>query len=447
MTTLAHDFAAEYAARLKAAHTGLQKSLPMLVRHAGVIEVRAFRSGKVESGYFDAAHLHEAIEAMAMLDARDAQVFVTLNPCVDALIARSANRLRAVGKSPLTGDADVSHRVSLLIDVDAIRPSDTSSSDTQHAAASAKATVISDALRALGWPEPIIADSGNGAHVVYAIDLPNDRGSTELVRNVLAALADRFDDPEGGSDRVIVDRSVFNAARICTAWGTVKRKGSSMEKYPHRRSGVVSVPDERVTVSVELLTKLVDMHAAKITIATPTARASTANGGRYTTVGSGEAGRQELAEWIERHGLNVIREDDKGDVYQWVLDACPWNETHQDAAISHGPHGRGFKCFHASCADHNWHSLRKHVEGRERDVSYPMPANLNRATIVLEGPPTAANSEFDLTMLRDAVSHVDPASKTQVGKNGKQIDAWYAVGMGLHWESGGADAALALWQE
>ena len=53
------------------------------------------------------------------------------------------------------------------------------------------------------------AESGNGMHLLYALDMPNDTESRELVKEVLEALARRFDD-----GAVKVDTSVYNAGRI-----------------------------------------------------------------------------------------------------------------------------------------------------------------------------------------------------------------------------------------
>jgi hypothetical protein len=43
-------------------------------------------------------------------------------------------------------------------------------------------------LASEGWPAPLLSDSGNGAHLLYPIDLPNDPESSELVKLCLRAL-------------------------------------------------------------------------------------------------------------------------------------------------------------------------------------------------------------------------------------------------------------------
>ena len=77
---------------------------------------------------------------------------------------------------------------------------------------------------------PVTGDSGNGAHLLYRIDLPNDEPATLLVRGCLAALDVLFSD-----DRVSVDTANFNASRIWKLYGTVSRKGDDTPERPHRK--------------------------------------------------------------------------------------------------------------------------------------------------------------------------------------------------------------------
>jgi len=59
-----------------------------------------------------------------------------------------------------------------LIDCDAVRPSGVSSSDSEHDAVLKKARSLKDILSEIGWPDPIMTDSGNGAQLMYRIELP-----------------------------------------------------------------------------------------------------------------------------------------------------------------------------------------------------------------------------------------------------------------------------------
>jgi hypothetical protein len=135
----------------------------------------------------------------------------------------------------LTSDQDVIARKWLPIDLDPVRPSGISSTDQEHENAIMRAYELRGALRADGFPDPIVADSGNGGHLLYLIDLPaNDDG---LIKRCLQALAYRFDD-----EAVRVDQSVSNPARIWKLYDTFSRKGDSVPNRPHRMARILEVP-------------------------------------------------------------------------------------------------------------------------------------------------------------------------------------------------------------
>lgn len=81
----------------------------------------------------------------------------------------------------------------------------------------------------LGFPGLVLADSGNGAHLLGRIDLPNDLESTSIIKKCLEALSVRFTD-----DSIAVDLTTFNAARIWKLYGTFACKGDSTPERPHR---------------------------------------------------------------------------------------------------------------------------------------------------------------------------------------------------------------------
>ncbi len=211
------------------------RAVQTLRRPGEVAELRAFSDRGTTSGYFD--DYRELTSVAAGLDDRGYQVYVTLNPVLPALLARSENRLESRPKATTT-DSDIVKRSWLPIDLDPVRPSGISASDLEKQAAIQRGAEIRGYLTARGWPDPLEADSGNGAHLLYGVDLPNDRESLELVRGVLEALDFLFSD-----GAVSVDTGVANAARIWKLYGTTARKGDSTEDRPHRRSRLLKVPD------------------------------------------------------------------------------------------------------------------------------------------------------------------------------------------------------------
>src|SRR5262249_46675466 len=146
-------------------------------------------------------------------------------------------------------DGDIVARRWLLLDADPRRPAGISSTDDQHEWALERVRRIRDELAIAGWPEPILADSGNGGHLLYRVDLPRD--DDRLIQRVLEALAFRFDD-----DAVLIDRTVFNPARIWKLYGTIARKGDSTADRPHRLARILDAPSRLSVVDAVLLAEL-----------------------------------------------------------------------------------------------------------------------------------------------------------------------------------------------
>jgi putative DNA primase/helicase len=174
------------------------------------------------------------------IERRSSGVYVTLNPV--------QHRVSGGG---FASDRHVIQRRWLCVDIDPTRPAGVSATDAEKAAALALAKTVRDHLRAQAWPEPILADSGNGHHLLYRIDLPNDDAATDLVRRCLIALAERFDRPEA-----TIDLAMYNASRITKLYGTLARKGEPTEDRPHRRSALVEVPKHVEVVPIDWLQAL-----------------------------------------------------------------------------------------------------------------------------------------------------------------------------------------------
>lgn len=237
----------------------IRRALAILATLPGVVEIRApkarlngSRPGTA-AGYFD--NHDAAAQAAAKLSGNAPGVYITLNPVNAALLARAANRVDPRAERT-TGDAEITARRWLLLDFDPDRPAGISSNDTEHAAALDRAAATRAWLDSQGWPAPVYADSGNGAHLLYRIDLPNDATNRDLLEAVLKALAARFDD-----DLVKIDTGVFNASRISKIYGTTARKGDPLPDRPHRIARILEAPETPVPVDSELLRALIPAPA------------------------------------------------------------------------------------------------------------------------------------------------------------------------------------------
>ena len=321
-------------------------ALRVLTEPGQVVELRILNAPRVGtvSGYFDDPE--KLADAAARWSGKAPAVYVTPNPVNPALLARANNRLVERVRST-TADADVVRRARLFLDFDAVRPAGISSTDAEHAAALERAAKCRDFLFSFDWPSPIEGDSGNGAHLVYRIDLPNDDAATALVQNCLHTLDWQF------SDAVVsVDVGVYNAARIWKLYGTVVRKGDSTPDRPHRVARLLHAPLPLVKVPRDLLEAL----AARRPKEEPKAGARAA----FTS----HAGF-DLAEWVRKYGLDVAHEGPWQGGHRWVLSVCPWNDEHDDrsAFIVQRADGKiAAGCHHNSCQGNTWRDLRQLYE-------------------------------------------------------------------------------------
>ena len=321
----------------------IDRVISILAEPGAVVEVRAIADGAIHSGYFDdRAALVRAVEALDA-DPSVAGVYVTLNTVNPTLLARRANRIRMrlTRRDATTSDADILRRRWLPIDIDPKRPAGVSSTDGEHQAALDAAERVAAYLSEQGFPEPLRADSGNGAHLLYRIDLPNDEPSAALVKGVLSALDALF-----SNDAVSVDTANHNAARIWKLYGTVSRKGDSTPERPHRRSSLISAPEGLSVVPPLRLEALAGVIPRE---APPPPR-------------RGAAGF-DLGAWLSGHGIAVRAEKPWQGGRLFVLEECPFSSAHRDGAfaIQFGNGAVFAGCHHASCGGgaQRWPELRR----------------------------------------------------------------------------------------
>jgi hypothetical protein len=333
---------------LRADAAEIRRALTRICEPGAVYELRSPTTSKATvSGYYD--DLDAMLRGAAVLtDGAQFQapgVYFTINPVRSDLLARANNRLKLYAKHT-TADADIVVRRWLLLDFDPTRPAGISATDQEHESASARARQCAEMLNTeYGWPAPIFADSGNGAHLLFPIDLQNDDAARELVKRVLEALANLFDDAV-----VKVDRTTFNAARIWKLYGTIARKGDSTPGRPHRLARILEAPDSPQIASREQL--------AEVAALAPTP----------TLPAHGAASSQaafDLERWTGEHAIPVKRSEPWNGGTRYILDACPFDATHvgTSAAILQLASGAiAFKCQHNGCVGRAWADLRAKFE-------------------------------------------------------------------------------------
>lgn len=345
-------------------------ALKRIFRPGDVFEIRAleaqtgtYNRPHTVSGYFDYDHI-DAAAALIDRDIRFARgIYYTPNPVEPALLARAANRFRDMGqRDPSTADKDIPRRRWLLIDCDAIRPSGISSSDAEHQAAADKAAEIRDGLASMGFPAPVEIDSGNGAQLMYAVDLPGGIDDT-ICKAILQSLQ------AVNSPAVDIDETVFNASRIWRLPGSVNCKGDPIPDRPHRRARIVKFPDELQIVPIELLKQAAGIEDEKpFDPAEYQQQAAAGSSAKLSGINFAaiepprEKENFEIETWIARYCPEAEGPEPWQDGRKWIFPVCPFNADHRNrsAIITEQANGAiGFTCHHNGCKGKDWHALRE----------------------------------------------------------------------------------------
>ena len=312
-----------------------------------VVELRALkvdgvRGSGTASGYFDDPA--KFVDAALSLDGRAQGVYATLNEVKPELLARANNRI-IYGPEKTTANQDVVRRRWLLIDADPRRASGISSSEEELREALRTAEAVADYLTTIGFPEPGWGLSGNGGHLLYAVNLPADDGG--LITEFLKAIAFYFD-----SASVQIDTSVASAGQITKAYGTLARKGDPLPDRPHRRSKLflpergLKVVDESLLRSVAALLPKVQQPRAQSAPSTPGATIN-------------------VDDLLARAGIEVVRTGPWQGGTRWVLKTCPFNADHTNLSafvlqFASGALAAG--CHHNSCQGNEWPQFRRILE-------------------------------------------------------------------------------------
>jgi hypothetical protein len=229
----------------------------VFIKPGEVAEVRILKaSGKSQawgnetargtvSGYFD--DFEAFCKAVQLADkAVHAGCYVTIHVIDPRLIGRAFNRLKPSDLT--TSDNNVIAYRWLPVDLDPVRPSGISSSDTElRKALELRDALVEWAIRELSFPNPIKAMSGNGGHALFRLpDLPANDENRAFIKNTLESLAARFN-----TDTVHVDTACHNPARIWKLYGTTTHKGDEVpagpkrEARPHRMAYIDDLGDNQ----------------------------------------------------------------------------------------------------------------------------------------------------------------------------------------------------------
>lgn len=323
----------------------IRQTISILKPNNELFEVRIISKGarkRIISGYF--TDTDTLIKQFDTIDPRGTNMYITINKVNEDCYAREQHDcFRQTDAS--THDHEIDSYEWLFVDLDPERIAEVSSSDEELQAAEILSDKVYEYMKNLGFREPIRAMSGNGHHLLYKIDLPNNDEIKSLIERCLTNLASMFND-----GKVKIDIVNHNQSRVCKLYGTLAQKGSNTKNRPHRMSRITSVPKKIEINKIELLQKLAE-ELPEI----PKAQ-------KRTTISSGEF---DIENWMAEHGLEPLRTENGMDCVIYPLAHCPFNHSHTDGDSKIFKYSNGaiaFKCHHNSCRGKYWQDVRELLE-------------------------------------------------------------------------------------
>jgi hypothetical protein len=232
----------------------IKRAVEVIVGSSGrIVEVRApLTPLGTRSGYYNngAALAQDVFDLSS--DETTPNTYWTIHELDPALFDAGRGNNLYSNVSETTKAGMVTRYLQLPIDCDPVRKPHLSSTDEEKALALHVAYRIQEFLKARGI-NSILADSGNGYHVLVPLDIPNRNGINRLVEKVLKALNVRF-----GTPFVKIDVSIFDPSRILKIYGSVARKGPHTDERPWRVSRLLDVPSDLRPLSEEELKRLLN---------------------------------------------------------------------------------------------------------------------------------------------------------------------------------------------
>ncbi len=328
-------------------------------KNGDVIEVRAlgFREypkarKSIASGWFD--DIGVLARTVASIEDKADGWYITKNALIPDIINRRRNRIESfIQENDITQNSHVLRRTRLIIDLDPYRLSGIPSTDAEHKAAISKGMEIKEWLSELGWPEPVFISTGNGAALIYAIDLPvEDEKLEQRVLEVIRMLksdmgsdyiVDKTPVPNDGNIRIDVDSSVYTLSRITRLPGTMNRKGDASPMRPHRRAFIISAPEKLLPVPIDALNSIASLHEEFYKTDVEAKGKSSSSRRRQTMIN---------VDKIEAHfGLQTYKKKRLSDGEMIVYKNCPNDSSHKNtfSIIKKDDGGAIAICFHNSC--------------------------------------------------------------------------------------------------
>lgn len=345
-----------------------------LIHPAGeIFEIRTIKKIPGQKSVIRSAWFEDATTAANTLSKEyleGTQCYMTLNPLkqeTPKIYADHGSPSTFYNRYKNTADIDVDTRKWILIDIDPIRPTNTSSNEQE----------LQDSYKVAGkifqylhtdhhFAEPLVVMSGNGYHLLFKVKMRANAENTAKVESLLHLLGEKFN-----SDISHVDTSVFNLARICKIPGTMAQKGESTEDRPHRMSKIFKKPKELQVTQMKAIDEVLRELKAEAKEENKEILSVEKVETEYTTQEANQDAfkkAQSLLEQIidqyikikyKKYAKQITQAKRTYDVMIYDLEKCPWEADHSthdrgQRFIVWDTGSIGFKCHHEHCKDRHF---------------------------------------------------------------------------------------------
>lgn len=320
-------------------------------RRNGFTEIRIIKGGqgrnRTYSGYYK--DVEKFIYDLEYTGNELASAYFVFNDIKEPLYDRTQME-NLVSGIKTTEDNDIQFYNYVLLDIDAIRETDTNSTQEQKAYARAKAGQVFKYLRGMGFENMTVDDSANGYHIFIPCDFQNTPDNVKMVKRFTQAIAVLFSDekPTDGRPAAEIDLKVYNPARIAKIPGTYSDKGSpTSTERPRRMCRVTRQMSPWVPNRKAYFEKVAEQYPEEQPVPDKYNHFSTQ--------------RFDLDDFIQKHAIPVREVKEVAEGKRYILEHCLFDPSHKgkDAMIfQHRDGGIGYFCFHNSCSHYKWRDVR-----------------------------------------------------------------------------------------
>lgn len=245
-------------------------------------------------------------------------------------------------------DSNISSYRFMLIDVDPERPSGTCATEAEKQSAITMTNKILEWFETNGFAQEniIIADSGNGRHLLVPLNFIPANSAKDMVKTILNQLSKKFSNKDSK-----IDTTVYNPSRITRLYGTINCKGENTSERPYRQSKLLKIPKE-------VPAGLTEEDLKRLTVRLEDSLTEQVNKTVLESLGATEVKPYILAkgeEWLNFYSLeHASPKKDEHENTLYPFTCCPLRQhSNNDSGASFIITKSGkcrFKCLHESCS-------------------------------------------------------------------------------------------------